>query len=167
MVPGDRRLIRVCVAVIAVAVVVAAVCGAFAWRASRGDDQSQRLDVERATAAAVQELMSFSPHDDQARRRAIAERLTGALAADYVSRGPDVVFSGAAASRITMNTKVLEVGVAELAPTRARALVFADQLIAVGDDDTEPEKVGVSRWAAMAKVDGQWRLVRLEPVAPQ
>ncbi len=167
LVPADRRWVRGCTALIALAAVVAIVAGALWWRADRQSDQAPRRAVAQAAAAAVEQVLSFSPHDDAARRGAVAERLTGVLAGDYLARGPDVVFPNATASRITMNTRVQEVGVAELGATRARALVFAEQKIAVGDQDTEPETVGIARWASLVEVDGQWLLARLEPVSAQ
>lgn len=167
LLPADRRWVRACAALIALAAVVAIVAGSLWWRADRQNDPAQRHAVEQAAATAVAEVLSFSPNDDPRRRTEVAGLLTGALAGDYLARGPDVVFPSAAASRITMNTRVQEVGVADLADTRARALVFAEQRIAVGDADTDPETVGIARWAGMIKEDGRWRLARIEPVSPQ
>ena len=166
-VPADRRFVRVWALVVALAVVVAAVAGAYALRAGDQERENDRIAVEEAAAAAVGELMTFAPADREADRTAVAERLAGPLAADYLSRGPDVVFTGATASKITMTGTVLDVGVAEMTADRARTLVFVDQLIAVGDQDGEPERVGVSRWATMTRVDGRWLLAHLEPVSPQ
>lgn len=166
-VPADRRFVRGWAVLVAIAVVVAVVAGAFALRGGGQQRESDRIAVEEATAAAVGELMTFAPTDEAADRAAVAERLSGALAADYLGRGPDVVFTGATASKITMTGTVLDVGVAEMTDGRARTLVFVDQLISVGDQGGAPERVGVSRWATMTKVDGRWLLAHLEPVSPQ
>lgn len=167
-VPADRRLLRGCVLAVAVAVVVAVVAGVFLLRgADESDAARERVSIEEAAAAAVGALMTFGPADGPADRAAVAERLTGVLAGDYLSRGPDLVFTGATASKVTMTATVIDAGVAESTEGRARTLVFVDQTIAVGDRGGEPERVAVSRWATMTEEDGRWLLARLDPVSPQ
>lgn len=165
-VPADRRFLSAWAVVVGLALVVALVSGVVWSRSGNGDDAAARAAVERAAAAAVDELMNFAPDEPAARRAAVADLLTGSLAGDYLTRGPDVVFPGATASRISMSATVLDTGVAEIRESRARAMVFAEQTIRVGDRD-EPERVGVARWATLRRVDGAWRLARLEPVSPQ
>ena len=94
----------------------------------------------------------------------MAARLSGSLAADYLTRGPDVVFPGATGSRVTMATTVLDVGVAELRARGARTLVFADQQISLPGESGEPERIAVTRWATLIKDGDRWLLTRLEPV---
>lgn len=160
--PADRRFVTRCAALIVLAAVVAAAAGLSLWH-SDSDDADELATVEYAAAAVVTDLMNFAPDDGPERRDEVAGRLTGALAADYLGRGPDVVFTGAVASRITMAATVIDVGVAEWGSGRARALVFVDQTVSLPGD--EPERLGVSRWATMVRVDGRWLLARLETVA--
>lgn len=164
-VPADRRFLAGWAVVVGAAVIVALVAGLLALRGGK-DESGERAAVERAAAAAAEALMTFTPADGPARRAAASSQLTGVLAADYEARGPDVVFPGATASHITMSAKVLDVGVTDLRPDDAHALLFVDQTIRVGDDPG-PETVGVARWATMRRIGGVWRLARLEPVSPQ
>ena len=165
-VPADRRFVTIWAAVTSLAVIVAVVAGVLAWRGGTVDDEAA-APVRQATAIAVTDLMTFAPGDTAADRERVADRLTGALAADYLSRGPDVVFPGATASRLVMSSMVLDVGVAERTPARARLLVFVDQTISVQGSTVQPERIGVARWATMTETDGRWLLARLEPVSPQ
>lgn len=163
---ADRRFVTRWMVVVMLAALVATVAGVLTLRAGSGDaDPAERAAVEAAAADAVTGLMTFAP-DDTADQRALTQALlSGSLAADYAGRGPDVVFAGALASRITMAVVVADVGVVSLDGPRARALVFADQTVTVDGD--EPQRLGVSRWATMVKSDGHWRLARLEPVVGQ
>lgn len=163
MVPADRRFVTVCAAVVVLSMIAALVAGAM-WLTRDTTDEGERLVVEESAAAAVGELMTFAPGDDAAVRAGVARRLTGSLAADYLTRGPDLVFSGATASQLTMATTVVDVGVTELTPRRARALVFADQSISTPGTSADPERIAVARWATMTKDGDRWLLTRLEPV---
>ncbi|GAC56487.1 hypothetical protein GOHSU_08_00150 [Gordonia hirsuta DSM 44140 = NBRC 16056] len=166
MVPADRRLLTGCAVVAVLAILAAVVAAMVWWRADSGvGSESDRVTVEQAAAAAVGELMTFAPGDDQAGRAAVAQRLAGALAADYLSRGPDVVFPGATASKITMTGTVIDAGVSELAAHRARVLVFVDQSVGLAADTGEPERLALARWATMVRDGDRWLLARLEPVA--
>ncbi|MFZ2512106.1 MAG: hypothetical protein WAW85_13585 [Gordonia sp. (in: high G+C Gram-positive bacteria)] len=162
--PADRRLVAVCLTAVVLSVIAALVAGAV-WLTREATDEGERIVVEEAAAAAVGELMTFAPDDDRSARVAVADRLTGSLAADYLTRGPDLVFPGATASQLTMATTVVDVGVTELVPRRARALVFADQAISTPGTAGEPERIAVVRWATMTKHGDRWLLTRLETVA--
>ncbi len=167
--PAERRLVAICAAVV-MASVIAALVASVVWlirdtTIRDTTDEGERILVEEAAAAAVGELMTFGPDDDVAARARVADRLAGSLAADYQTRGPDLVFAGATASRLTMATTVVDVGVTELAPRRSRALVFADQEISLPGSAGPPERIAVARWATMTKEDDRWVLTRLEPVA--
>ncbi|MCK0438436.1 hypothetical protein MUG78_02895 [Gordonia alkaliphila] len=164
-VPADRRFVSIWAVVTSVAVIVAVVAGVLAWRGTSVDDAA--APIRQAAAIAVTDLMNFSPDDDAADRARVAERLTGALAADYLTRGPDVVFPAATTSRVEMAAVVLDVGVTERTGSRARVLVFVDQSIALQGAPGEPERIGVARWATMTAENGRWLLARLEPVSPQ
>lgn len=166
-VPADRRFVAIWAVVTSVAVIVAVVAGVLAWRGTSADDDDAAAPIRQAAAIAVTDLMNFSPDDDAADRARVAERLTGALAADYLTRGPDVVFPAATTSRVEMAAVVLDVGVTERTDSRARVLVFVDQSIALQGAPGEPERIGVARWATMTAEDGRWLLARLEPVSPQ
>ena len=166
LLPADRRWLAACLAVAAVALVVAVIASAIAVRgATSGDDDAARRQVIVATADAVEQLMTFTPQDTAAQRATVGERLTGALAADYLGRGPDVVFSGAVESQVTMRAEVLEVGVQQLDDGVARTLVFVDQTVSV-TGDPEQQRLSVARWATLHRVDGRWLLARLETVSP-
>ncbi|MFT3661257.1 MAG: hypothetical protein QM809_07610 [Gordonia sp. (in: high G+C Gram-positive bacteria)] len=166
--PEDRRFVRRWVVTIVLAAVVALGAGIVLIRAAAGvadhGSTGERAAVARAAATAVTDLMTYAPdRDADDRRRAVAAELTGPLAADYLGRGPDTVFPGAVASRITMTAEVLDAGVAELSDSRARVLIFVDQTVTV--EGGLPERLAHSRWATMLRFDGAWRLARLEPVA--
>lgn len=166
-VPADRRFVAIWAVVISVAVIVAVVAGVLAWRGTSVGDDDAAAPIRQAAAIAVTDLMNFSPDDDAADRARVAERLTGALAADYLTRGPDVVFPAATTSRVVMSAVVLDVGVTERTDSRARVLVFVDQSIALQGAPGAAERIGVARWATMTAEDGRWLLARLEPVSPQ
>ncbi|MFT4085969.1 MAG: hypothetical protein QM658_02260 [Gordonia sp. (in: high G+C Gram-positive bacteria)] len=162
---SERRWLAGWATAVVLLLTVAAIAGAVAWRSGDDDQLAARHDVEFAAAESVRALMTFGPDDDAAHRTAVAGRLTGLLAADYAGRGPDVVFPGAVESEVAMSVDVLEVAVQHLDPSRATALVFADQTITAGSGD--PDRVGVARWAELTRVDGKWRLAGLGPVSPQ
>lgn len=163
---ADRRFVAWSAVIGALAALVAVVAWIVVARSGPDSVGGDRAAIEQAAATAVTEVMTFAPDDDPARRAAVAELLTGSLAADYLGRGADVVFPSAESAGISMAAQVIDVGVAESDGRTARTLVFVDQSVSTGPA-AEPDRLAVARWATMRLVDGEWRLARLETVAPQ
>ncbi|WP_341268504.1 hypothetical protein [Gordonia malaquae] len=163
---SDRRRVAAWLAVVTAGLVAAIVVGVLGVRADRVPDEPDR-SVSSAAASVVTELMTFAPTDTPQRRDDVEARLTGVLAADYVLRGPDVVFPSAVESEVTMTVDVTDAATVSQGDRSARVLVFADQTIVVGKRADIPSKAGVSRWAWMRRVGDQWLLAKLEPVTPQ
>lgn len=163
LLPADRRWVLLSGVLTVLVLAVAVAATVVAVRAG-SDDDAERTAAGTAAAHAVTELMTFGPDDDAARRAQVRELLTGALAADYAGRGPDVVFSGAVESKVSMSARVLDVAVGRLDENRARVLVFVDQSVSVAGDPAT-DRLPVSRWATLQRSGGHWRLARLEPVS--
>ncbi|GED99865.1 hypothetical protein nbrc107696_03120 [Gordonia spumicola] len=163
---GERRRLSVWLALIAAGLTVAVVVGTLSVRA-RVEPVPPDGEVAAAAASAVSALMTFAPADTTRRRDEVAAHLTGVLAADYALRGPDVVFTSAVESDVTMTVDVTDAAAVTRSDRSARVMVFADQTIVVGAHADTPSHTGVARWAWMRRVDGRWLLAKLEPVTPQ
>lgn len=109
--PRQRRRLIVCAVIVVVALAVAVAAFGAAARSGTGMSGERRDAVQAATRDAVQDLMTFAPSIPNADRERVAARLTGRLAAEYRSRGPDVVLPGARTLNVTMTAKVVGVGV--------------------------------------------------------
>ena len=168
--PGYRRWLTMCAVIVVLALAVGVVAFVAAARSSTGMSRDHRDLLQAATRDAVQELMTFSPATEQRDRERVAVHLTGRLAAEYGSQGPDVVFVGARRLNVTMTAKVVGVGVRTAGHDGddvgwTRMLVFGDQTITVpGNADTTDQRASIARWAFMRNVDGNWRLADLTPV---
>ncbi|WP_156890311.1 hypothetical protein [Gordonia shandongensis] len=162
----DRRRQLGWVAVVLVAAVVA-VAGVLVGRALRDEPAPRHPEATAAAIDAVTAVMTFAPDDSAADRAAVERRLTGTLAADYASRGADVVFPEATASRIAMTATVTGAAPESAHDGRVRVLMFVDQEVTVGQLRDRPSRTGVARWATMVEFDDGWRLERLESVSPQ
>ncbi len=163
---ADRRSLAVWAVVVSTGLVVALVVGVLGIRA-RVEPTPPDRSVASSAAAAVTALMTFTPDDPATRRTEVARHLTGVLASDYALRGADVVFPSAVASGVSMTVDVTDAAAVTRTDRSARVLVFADQTIVVGTHKDAPTQAGVARWAWMSRVDDQWLLAKLEPVAPQ
>lgn len=165
-VASDRRWQTVWALVVIVAV-AAIVIGVVVGRATRQEPDAQYPDAVHSAAEAVTALMTFTPSDTPKDRAAVSAKLTGTIAADYASRGPDVVFPEATASQVSMKATVTGAAFHSEHASRVRVLVFVDQEIVLGQQRDNPTHTGVARWATVVESDGTWRLTRLEAVSPQ
>ncbi|MFW0788873.1 hypothetical protein [Gordonia sp. CPCC 205333] len=120
----------------------------------------ERTGVQQAAADAVVALMTFAPNDPPTRPAVLAQ-LTGRLAAEYRTQGPDLILPNAVDSRTSMSAKIVGAAVNSYSADAARVLVFVDQQVEVpgltrADDGSG--KVAVSRWAVMHRDGGVWLL---------
>ncbi|GAC67775.1 hypothetical protein [Gordonia soli] len=163
-----RRVWAAGLCVIVVALVVAVVAALGADRARPRPDDDTRRAILAAADASVTALMTFGPAEPPMQRQATARLLTGRLASDFATQGPDVVLPGAVAARASMTVTIVASGVGGFESARALVLVTADQQVRVprpGVAVSESvERTPVARWATMSKVDGNWRLSDLSPV---
>lgn len=167
---SQRRWLIGCAVIIVAALAVATVAFVAAARSTTGISDGRRDALQTATRDAVERLMTFSPATSAQHRTDVAARLTGRLAAEYRSRGPDVVLPGARQSNVTMSAKVVGVGVRTDDRDDAgetRMLVFVDQTVtvpgAVASQDPA-QRGSTAKWAFMRNVEGTWRLADLTPV---
>ncbi|GAB19534.1 hypothetical protein GOEFS_091_00260 [Gordonia effusa NBRC 100432] len=153
------------VAVLAAAAIALAVVGFAGLVAAHRNDVNhpttdERTTVQQAAADAVAALMTFSPADDPPRREVVA-KLTGRMAAEYRTQGPDLILPNAVESRTSMSAKVIGAAVNSYSTDEARVLVFVDQQVDVPGltrDNPGGERVTASRWAVMHRHDGVWLL---------
>lgn len=127
----------------------------------------ERSAVQQAAADSVTAVMTFAPADAPVRAEVLSG-LTGRLSAEYRTQGPDVILPNAVDSRTTMSAKVIGAAVAEYSTDDAKVLVFVDQQISVpgftAASGIGGERIAISRWAMMHRVDGAWRLSDLRTV---
>ena len=161
--PRGRRWLLACAVIVVAALAVATLAFVAAARSSTGMDEGRRDALQTATRDAVERLMTFGPDQSAPDRTDDSGRLTGRLAAEYRSRGPDVVLPGARQSNVTMSAKVVGVGVrTDDDAGETRMLVFVDQTVAVPGSVTQ--RGSTAKWAFMRNVEGTWRLADLTPV---
>ena len=161
--PGGRRWLLACAVIVVAALAVATLAFVAAARSTTGMSEGHRDALQTTTRDAVERLMTVSPAASAQHRTDVADRLTGRLAAEYRSRGPDVVLPGARQSNVTMSAKVVGVGVrTDDDAGETRMLVFVDQTVAVPGSVTQ--RGSTAKWAFMRNVEGTWRLADLTPV---
>lgn len=165
-VPGDRRW-QTAWALVTVAALVVAVVGWVVGVQSRAEPAVPDHTAVRAASEGVAALMTFTPDDSAAQRAEVQKHLTGALAADYAARGPDVVFPDAVSAKVSMRTTVSSAAPGERHDEQMSVLVFATQEVTVGKQQDYPTRTGIARWATVTRVGDVWRLSRVENVSPQ
>ncbi len=160
---SPRKIVAMLIAaVVAIAVGIAGLLVAHDNNVAHPSDDD-RVAVQQDAADAVAALMTFTPTDAPVKPNVLT-RLTGPLARSYRTQGPDVVLPNAVDSKTSMTAKIIGAAVNHYTYDRARVLVYVDQEVSVPGLTTGAQRVAISRWAVMNKVDGRWVLGELAAV---
>lgn len=152
--------------VLFVVLIVIAVVGFVGPSQTDRADESQRQQVQLATADAVTSLMTFDPGSLTAQQESVGTKLTGRLLLEFRSQGPAVVLPTAVESKAQMTADVVATAVNRMDTDGARVLVFVNQSITLPAAQPPQQVVAVTRWADMRKVNGNWLLAGLQQVGP-
>ncbi|HEX7323219.1 MAG TPA: hypothetical protein VF299_09870 [Mycobacterium sp.] len=132
------------------------------WDSSSRAVDLARAESVRAAAESAIAMLSYRP-DTVEQDVAAAERLLTGRAHDrFVEAARDRVVPDAKARQVTATASVPGAASVSAAPNHAVALVFVDQMVAVGR--SAPAVIGSSYRVTLDRVGGRWLVAGFDPV---
>lgn len=145
------------------ALVLAMTAGLLKWQDSsvRYADVARIESAQAAKEAAIA-MLSYQPDTVEKDLGAARDRLVGGFRDSFSQLTRDVIIPGAQGQRISATAHVLSAGSVSATADHAVALLFVDQVVAVGD--AAPTTTASSFLVTLDKIDGGWLISAFDPV---